>query len=103
MLAVCNKGCNKQFELNDLKERKVKNDIIEVYFECPFCSKKYICCFTNRTVRLKQYRLNNLWAKYRAAETTEKQRSIFKSIEKLKVEIKNDMNALKIKVLGIKE
>ncbi|MGJ8756256.1 hypothetical protein [Clostridium botulinum] len=103
MLAICNEGCKEKFELESLKESNRENDVVEIYFICPYCGKKYICCFTNRMIRLKQYKLNKLWEKYRAAKTSDKQRSIFKAIEKLKAEIKKDMDALKIKMLGDKE
>lgn len=103
MVAICDEGCNKQFEVTSLKEIGRDNSVIEISFTCPYCEKKYVCCFTDRMIRLKQYKLNKLWEKYRTARTSEKQRSIFKSIEKLKVEIKKDMNALKIKMLGDKE
>lgn len=103
MLAICNEGCNKQFEVNSLKEIDRGNSVIKISFTCPYCGKKYICCFTDRMIRLKQYKLNKSWEKYRTARTSDKQRSIFKSIEKLKAEIKKDMNDLKIKMLGAKQ
>ncbi|EDS77315.1 transglycosylase [Clostridium botulinum C str. Eklund] len=99
MLVICDDGCKEEFELTDLKELNHDNDIVEVYFNCPNCGKKYICCYTDKSIRLKQKRLNKLWKKYRSSKRQGKVIGTLKMIEKLKVEIKNDMNNLKIKML----
>lgn len=89
MLAVCNEGCNKQFELTELKELKHDNDIIETYFKCPKCGKEYICFYTDKDIRKLQAELSNKWGK-----------SSRKEIEELQVKVKNKMNTLKSKMLS---
>lgn len=89
MKAICDKGCKKKYELETLEELKLNNGIIEIYFVCPYCNKKYVACFTDRSIRAKQVKLRQLQAV----------KGTLKSIERLKMSIKREMNNLKAKML----
>ena len=90
MKAICDQGCNKEFELEALEEVKHSNGIIEICFTCPYCNKKYLVCFTDRSIRAKQAKLRQLIAA----------KGRPKAIGKLQVSIKEEMSNLKAKMLG---
>lgn len=90
MLAVCDEGCKKQFEVTKFKEKTHKNNVIETYFRCPHCNKKYVCFFTDDRIRKKQSEVRRL-----SNNPANNQR-----IEQLQAELKEDMNRLKKKMLG---
>ena len=52
MIVNCDK-CSEGFFVN-IEERKIKNDIKEKYFQCPFCKRKYHISFDNSKMRLLQ-------------------------------------------------
>lgn len=81
MKVICTKGCNKQFEKPIFKEKKLKEDIREIYFKCPHCGVKYTCFYTDREIR-----------KLQALQRKTKDSSQF---NKLKEEVTRRMNNLK--------
>jgi uncharacterized protein YlaI len=89
MLATCNEGCEKTFNLDELKEKKLKNGVIETYFKCPHCHKKYNCFYTDKEIRKLQAKLRSKWGKASRRE-----------IEELHLKIKIKMDNLKGKMLG---
>lgn len=90
MYCKCNEGCNEEFKIQ-LKEKKFKNGIIETYFECPSCGKKYICFFTDKDIRRLQSKLRNACSKVLVPE---------KENKKIQFEIETKMNKLKEKMIG---
>ncbi|EJP6471373.1 hypothetical protein NHI66_000621 [Clostridium botulinum] len=89
MLISCNEGCKRNFELAKFKEKKLKNGVIETYFKCPYCGKKYNCFYTDKEIRRLQAQLRNKWGKASRRE-----------IEELHLKIKIKMDNLKEKMLG---
>ncbi|EQC1536939.1 hypothetical protein [Clostridium botulinum] len=89
METYCDKGCRKKFEIKEIKERKLKDGIIETYFKCPKCGKKYVCFYTDKAIRQLQAQLRSKWGK----ATREK-------IEELQAKVKVKMDNLKSKMLG---
>lgn len=89
MLVKCNKGCEKNFELAKFKEKKLKDDVVETYFKCPHCGKKYNCFYTDKEIRQLQAQLRNKWGK-----------AMREDIEYLHAEIKVKMDNLKSKMLS---
>ncbi|MBY6758653.1 hypothetical protein HYH82_15275 [Clostridium botulinum] len=88
MLTTCNEGCGKTFNLDKLKEKKLKNGVIETYFKCPHCHKKYNCFYTDKEIRKLQANLRSKWGK-----------STREEIEELHSKIKIKMDNLKGKML----
>ncbi|ABS42177.1 hypothetical protein [Clostridium botulinum] len=89
METYCDKGCKKKFEIKEFKERKLKDGVIETYFKCPKCGKKYICFYTDKEIRLLQAKLRSKWSKVSRED-----------IEQLQGKVKVKMDILKGKMLG---
>lgn len=87
MLAICNEGCNKQFEVKEFKERKLKGGVREIYFKCTHCNKKYICFYTDREIRKLQTDLRNKRSNTKREEIEQLQQRIKEKMDKLKVEM----------------
>lgn len=96
---ICDK-CNKEFEIK-LKVNNHINNIEEAYFKCPNCGEKYISCFTDKNIRLKQKKINKMWEEYKKAPTQEEVVKMAEKITALKAEIKEDIGKLKEKMLGL--
>jgi len=88
MKGICS-TCNRIFTDTQIKfqEAKVKKDIIEVYYKCPHCKKKYTCFYTDKEIR-------RLQAKQRATKDVNE-------FNKLKEEVTKRMNELKRRMKGI--
>lgn len=91
MKAICDKGCKKEYELETLEEFKHSKGIIQAYFTCPYCNRKYTVCFTDRSIRAKQARLRQLQA-MEGMNTAN-------PVEELKLSIKREMSNLKARML----
>lgn len=89
METYCDKGCKKKFEIKEFKERKLKDGVMETYFKCPHCHKKYNCFYTDKEIRRLQAQLRNKWGKATREE-----------IEDLQAKVKVKMDNLKSKMLG---
>ncbi|KIN79935.1 hypothetical protein [Clostridium botulinum] len=89
MLIACNEGCKRNFELAKFKEKKLKNSVVETYFKCPHCHKRYTCLYTDKEIRRLQAQLTNKWGKASRRE-----------IEELHLKIKIKMDNLKEEMLG---
>lgn len=98
MEVYCNK-CNKDFEIN-AKEKKYKDGIVELYFKCPHCKERYTSFFTDKNIRQKQKKVRKLYEQYGKQTDENKIIELLKEIDDLKVEIGNDMNKLKNRMLG---
>lgn len=89
MLVACSEGCKRNFELAKFKEKKLKDGVVETYFKCPHCHKRYTCFYTNKEIRQLQAQLRNKWGKATREE-----------IEELHAQIKVKMDNLKSKMLS---
>ncbi|AUN10423.1 hypothetical protein RSJ21_09350 [Clostridium botulinum] len=89
METYCDKGCKKKFEIKELKERKLRDGVIETYFKCPKCGRKYNCFYTDKEIRQLQAQLRNKWGKASRRE-----------IEELHLKIKIKMDNLQEEMLG---
>lgn len=58
---VCD-DCNKKFEIKKLKEKKHPKGVVETYFKCPHCQKKYIAFVTDQEARKTQHQIKKLYA-----------------------------------------
>lgn len=83
MLAICDgaNSCGKEFQLKKFEIEKLSKGIEKTYFICPHCNKEYVAFYTNYKIRQKQYR-------QRIAS--------YPKNEKLRKEIKVEMNKLKL-------
>lgn len=95
---VCDK-CSNEFELK-LKTKKHINNIEEIYFKCPNCGEKFVSYFADKSIRLKQKKINKLWEEYKKAKNQEEVVKVAEKIAVFKAEIKADMEELRRKMLG---
>lgn len=86
MLVICNgdKGCNKQFNLDNLEVEYLDNGVEKNYFKCPNCGKEFVAFYTDKDIRNKQQKIKKIKDNNR--------------FQKLKKTIELDMKALKEKI-----
>lgn len=86
------------------EKKSVGNGVQETFFRCPACKHKTTAFFTDAAIRDKQQKINYLNSLYRGLRppdiTSGKDIDLRKQIDCLKAEIKNDMEALKVKMQG---
>ncbi len=89
MRVACNKGCGKEFKIKALNSRRLKDDIDQLYFTCPHCKREYVTYYLNDKIREMQARQGKLMAKSKRDE-----------VEKMKQEIKAEMDRVRAEVEG---
>jgi transposase-like protein len=89
-------SCSKAFYLV-IKEKKHGNGIIETYFTCPACNKRYSSAFTNERSRKCQKLIRKLWDEIRGCGNVQLAETKRIKIDKLTDENKKIMTALKEK------
>lgn len=95
-------NCNQDFKM-DIKEEEVKDNIFKVYFTCPHCSKEYISYYTNVLIKIKQKKIRDIVEKQkesRGKQDINRSNKLYKQYQKLKKEIKKDMDNLKKRIEG---
>ncbi|WMJ81963.1 transglycosylase [Clostridium sp. MB40-C1] len=98
MEVYCNK-CNKDFELN-IKVKKYPGGVEETYFKCPHCKERYSSYFTDRNIRIKQGKVRNKYEQLSKCINMDDRTELLKGIQKMKADLKVDMDSLKLKMLG---
>nr|BDD45035.1 hypothetical protein 23 [Bacillaceae bacterium] len=58
MVVKCDKGCKKIFDI--LIQSEEHGEIIESFFRCPHCQKKYVISVTNKEIREMQKGIKQL-------------------------------------------
>lgn len=100
-MIICDK-CNKEIVI-ELKEKKLKDDVKKVYFNCNSCNIEYLAYLTNREIEEKQKQVQKLMIEANREElSTEDKQIHYKRYKALKNEIKADMEALKEKYKSYK-
>jgi hypothetical protein len=102
MKVTCDE-CQKEFTITELREKKHPKQVIETYFQCPHCQKKYVAFVTDPVIRKLQFDIRKLQdnppkvspGDVVASMYVEKLKKHYAKVEKLEIEIKNKMNALK--------
>lgn len=86
MLVKCDgeNGCGEEFGIKGFEVEKLGNGTEKTYFKCPHCGKEYIAFYTDKGIRMKQFKIRKLTSA--------------KKINKLKKEIGNDMDNLRKRV-----
>lgn len=97
-MVYCNK-CKKDFEIN-IKTKKCLGGIEETYFKCPHCKERYTGFFTDKNIRIKQKRVRNESNKLSKCRDMGQRIVLLKEIDKMKQDLKVDMDKLKEKMLG---
>lgn len=93
-MIICDK-CKEEIVI-ELKQKKLKDDVKKVYFNCNSCNIEYLAYLTNREIEEKQKQVQILMIKANSEELSVEDRQMYyKQYETLKNEIKADMEALK--------
>lgn len=66
--AKCNKSCGHRFYVKHFKLDKLHNNIEKTYFNCPNCSREYVCFYTNESTRKLQSKMRELHRKMKWAD-----------------------------------
>lgn len=88
--------CNECGKLSRMKPRvkKMKNKIDMHYFKCDNCAHIYLICYMDESIRRKHKKIRKL------IDRKHKSDEHYKQIETLNHEIKQDMDALAVKMNG---
>lgn len=100
-ILICD-NCKDEFTM-EVKEELVKDNISKVYFTCPHCDKEYISYYTNALIKVKQKKMRNIVKKQKKArgkQDINRSNKLYKQYQKLKKEIKKDMDNLKKRIEG---
>jgi transcriptional regulator NrdR family protein len=88
--------CHNEFQIS-LNKVAVQKDIERNYFTCPHCKNDFTSFYTNKSIRGKQIKSQKLWEKFHTTKTINKKENIQKQVEKLKEEIRVEIEELKVK------
>ncbi|MEK3658159.1 hypothetical protein NSQ29_01190 [Paenibacillus sp. FSL F4-0236] len=98
MPAICNEGCNKQFEVNDFQTARLPGAIERTYFACPHCKHEYVAFYTDLEVRELQAKIRRVQAKLQNPSVD--QAATLKQVKDIQAQIKAGMDRVKAKVEG---
>lgn len=93
--------CNKHFTITNLKEKKHPKGIVETYFKCSACKKKYVAFVTNQQIRKLQLKLRNLRAGLSKISEQEHYNNKLREIESMQKTIEARMNELKERTIYV--
>ncbi len=96
-LIICDK-CKREFELEPQVEKK--GNIERIYLKCPRCRAEYTAFYMDKGIRFKQDTIRDMQMNSARERDPQKKRVMLDAIQKLKNEIGNDMNRLKIEIEG---
>lgn len=94
--AICNEGCNKQFEITDLPTIELEDGIEKTYFTCTHCQHEYVVQYTDAHIRKLQKKIRK--AQQRFANLNYDHKVVAKQEGKIKNQIKERMDALRKRV-----
>lgn len=93
-MIICDK-CKEEIVI-ELKQKKLKDDVKKVYFNCDSCNIEYLVYLTSRGIEEKQKQVQKLMIKANREELNTRDRQIYyEEYKRLKNEIRDDMEALK--------
>lgn len=97
MQLECN-DCFAVFEVNDLKQKVMKNQIYKHYFTCPDCNHEYVSYYTDAKMRRDIKRNMKKRKQYAQAKTVEESRRLLAKIKINDKLLNKDKDALKEKM-----
>ncbi|WP_339316800.1 hypothetical protein [Oceanobacillus sp. FSL W7-1304] len=97
MQLECN-DCFAVFEVIDLKQKVMKNQIHKHYFTCPDCNHKYVSYYTDAKMRRDIKRNMKKRKQYAQTNTVEESRRLLAEIKMNDKLLNKDKDALKDKM-----
>jgi hypothetical protein len=98
MPAICNEGCNKQFEVNGFQTARLPGAIEKTYFTCPHCQREYVAFYTDLEVRDLQAKIRRVQTKLQNPRVD--QAAILKQVKDIQGQIKAGMDRVRAAVEG---
>ncbi|OMD32640.1 hypothetical protein [Paenibacillus odorifer] len=98
MPAICNEGCNNQFEVNGFQTARLPGAIEKTYFICPHCKHEYVAFYTDSEVRQLQDKIRRIQSQLQNPRAD--QTSTLKKIKKTQASIKAGMDRVRAAVEG---
>lgn len=86
--------CKKDFEM-DVKEERIKNDIVKTFFICPHCKKEYVPAIINDKVRNYQILMDKYVKEFHSNKSVGERLKLSNKIGNLKQKIDNEVASLK--------
>ena len=94
--AICNSGCNKQFNITEMPTIKLGNDIEKTYFTCSHCQHEYVAYYSDEEIRKLQARIRRVQKRF--ADPNDNHQDAEKKEAALKEQIKQKMDELRKRV-----
>ncbi|MBM7573139.1 hypothetical protein [Aquibacillus albus] len=95
MKVTCKEGCQKEFEIKELKKEDIKvsgQNIERYYIECPECKKEYKSFYMNDDIKSIQKQIRTLKNKYPLKEKQKKKLAkLNRKIEYLSKQLKKEI------------
>ncbi|OMD20670.1 hypothetical protein BJP48_30920 [Paenibacillus odorifer] len=98
MPAICNEGCNKQFEVNGFQTARLPGAIEKTYFICPHCKREYVVFYTDLEVRELQAKIRRVQTKLQNPRVD--QAATLKQVKDIQAQIKAGMDRVRAVVEG---
>lgn len=98
MPAICNEGCNKQFEVKGFQTARLPGAIEKTHFNCPHCKHEYVAFYTDLEVRELQAKIRRLQTKLQSPRVD--QAATLNQIKDIQAQIKAGMDRVKANVEG---
>ncbi|OME45310.1 hypothetical protein BSK59_32940 [Paenibacillus odorifer] len=98
MPAICNEGCNNQFEVNGFQTARLPGAIEKTYFICPHCKREYVAFYTDLEVRELQAKIRRVQTKLQNPRVD--QAATLKQVKDIQAQIKAGMDRIRVAVEG---
>ncbi|MBY3623722.1 hypothetical protein HGO21_29860 [Acinetobacter sp. CUI P1] len=98
MPAICNEGCNKQFEVNGFQTARLPGAIERTYFACPHCKHEYVAFYTDLEVRELQAKIRRVQTKLQNPRVD--QAATLKQVKDIQAQIKVGMDRVRANIEG---
>lgn len=94
--AICNEGCNQQFNITEMPTITFEGDIEKTYFTCTHCQHEYVVQYTDADIRKLQEKIRKVQKRF--ANPNYDHKVAAKQEAKIKAQIKNGMDELRKRV-----
>ncbi|WP_010271375.1 hypothetical protein [Paenibacillus senegalensis] len=103
MIAICNAGCQQQFQHNGNKVLRLPGGVEKTYFACPHCQHEYVLYYTDAEIRKLQKRIQKTLAKkvnpsLKSSAAITQEKRIQQQVNEQKKVIAEKMAALRLRI-----
>ncbi|MFU1798186.1 hypothetical protein ACM1RC_30320 [Paenibacillus azoreducens] len=98
MIANCDAGCNKLFDVDEFQSKRIGDGVEKVYFVCPHCQHEYVAFYTDVEIRDLQARIRRVQKRF-ANPRADMVKAAAREVE-ISAQIKEKMDALRARIEG---